>query len=1048
MKKINRQQIKELFPYRIYERGLVYYNANRVQGLSYNKQKEVWFAEVEGTSDYYVEVDFAKITSGRIRTFCECPAFEMYDTCKHLVAVMFEIADQDEIPKVTEAETLSFMEGIFDQTSLPSQVMSNKVPMKVQYVLKLERSNKIWLEIKTGIEHLYVVRHVRELLEHIFDCEKHYFTHKFTYYPEDHYFLQQDLDILEQLQTFILTGDMYTDRSYYAESAYDKRAVLIPPLDFPDLLEKLVQRDLLVIAKEKSYDNITVVRDDSPFQFTVTHDAAEQLVLKMEGVQAATYFEDYHMVFLDGTCYFPTKAQQQTWKQIRQLGMDDHELPITSTTADRFFSEALPVLKKQSPVEISEAVTDEIIEHPLRAKLYLEKSEEAIIGKLRYHYGDIEIDPFSNQTNKDVIIIRDVEIERHIMHLIEQSNFHFNGRELYINLLEDEEIYDFLYTILPMLDEYVELYLTADIQGFIVENEPIPSTTVQVESSTNLLEIGFDISGVDDEEVTAMIQAVIEKKRFYRLQTGAIVSLEGEEYQSIQRFFHDADLNEADISDGKVVMPVYRGMQIDELIETKKNYDPSFRKLLHQLQSPEEQVYDIPSELQAELRDYQQTGYQWFKSLSEYHLGGILADDMGLGKTVQTIAYLLSEEHTYPHLVVVPSSVIYNWRNECARFAPSLHVEVVAGTPEERSQIIQQAKQADVWITSYGTVRQDIELYRELTFHTLILDEAQFIKNHATKTSKAIREVKAQKRFALSGTPIENTVDELWAIFQVILPGLMPNLKEFRKLEPKEMATLTRPFILRRLKEDVLQELPEKIEAVHVSELTKEQKDLYVGYLQELQEITSASIAANNFQQNRMKILAGLTRLRQLCCHPSLFIENYEGRSGKLDELLETVQTMKNSGRRMLIFSQFTSMHELFIEEFDKLGIDYFYLHGQTPSRKRVEMSEAFNQGEKDVFLISLRAGGTGLNLTGADTVILYDLWWNPAVEDQAAGRAHRYGQKNVVQVIRFITEGTIEEKIYELQQKKRELINQVIQPGETMLSSLSEDDVRLLLNI
>jgi len=1003
---------------------------------------------VEGTSDYYVEIDFSKMDSGRIQTYCECPAFEMYDSCKHLAAVMLEIADRHEIPQITEAETVSFMEGIFEDTLPPSQIMDDKLPMNVQYLLKFERSSKIWLEIKTGIDHLYVVRHMRDLLAHIFDGEEHYFTHKFTYHPEDHYFFAQDLEILEQLQTFIMTGDMYTDRSYYAESAYDKRSVLIPPIVFPNLLEKLVERDLHIETRDNTYKYPTIVRDDSPFRFMVTHDDAEQLVLQMEGVEGATYFEDYRMVFLDGTCYFPTKAQQKTWEQIRQLGMTNHALPITTATADRFFSESLPVLKKQSQVDISEAVTDEIIEHPLRAKLYLEKSEEAIIGKLHYHYGPIEMDPFSDRDKKDVIIIRDVEKEQHIMHLIEQSNFHYNGKELYINLLEDEEVYDFLYTILPMLDEYVELYLTSDIQGFIVENEPIPSTTVQVESSTNLLEIGFDISGVDDDEVTAMIQAVIEKKRFYRLQTGAIVSLEGEEYQSIQRFFHDANLNEADITDGKIVMPAYRGMQIDELIETKKSYDPSFRKLLHQLKSPEQQVFELPSNLQAELRDYQETGYQWFKSLSEYNLGGILADDMGLGKTIQTIAYLLSEERTDPHLVVVPSSVIYNWRNECERFAPSLHVKVIVGTPEERSQMIQQGDNADIWITSYGTVRQDIGLYRDRAFHTLILDEAQFIKNHATKTYKAIREVKAQKRFALSGTPIENTVDELWAIFQVVLPGLMPSLKEFRRLDPSKIATLTRPFVLRRLKEDVLQELPEKIEAVHVSELTKDQKDLYVGYLQDLQEVTSKSIATDSFQQNRMKILAGLTRLRQLCCHPSLFIENYDGRSGKLDELLETVQTMKASGKRMLIFSQFTSMHEIFMKEFERLGIDYFYLDGQTPSKKRVEMSEAFNQGEKSVFLISLRAGGTGLNLIGADTVILYDLWWNPAVEDQAAGRAHRFGQKNVVQIVRFITEGTIEEKIYELQQKKRELIDQVIQPGESMLSSLSEEDVRQLLSL
>ena len=498
-------------------------------------------------------------------------------------------------------------------------------------------------------------------------------------------------------------------------------------------------------------------------------------------------------------------------------------------------------------------------------------------------------------------------------------------------------------------------------------------------------------------------------------------------------------------------MPVYRGTQLDELIDTKNNYDPSFRHLLHQLKSPEEQVYELPEQLQASLRNYQMTGFRWFKSLSNYHLGGILADDMGLGKTLQSIAYIASEKEqkgAEPNLIIAPSSVVYNWKNEFEKFAPHLSVVVLTGSPEERQQLIEASTGTDVWITSYATLRQDIEIYREFSFQSMILDEAQYIKNYATKTSQSIREIKAARRFALSGTPIENSIDELWAIFQVVLPGLMPNQRSFKQLSNEKIAMITRPFILRRLKKDVLKELPDKIESVHVSELTKEQKDLYVGYLRQVQQEAAQSMKESAFQQNRMKILAGLTRLRQLCCHPSLFIENYEGYSGKLEQLMDTVKTAIESGKRMLIFSQFTSMHEIIKERLEKEGFGYFYLHGQTPAKDRVEMSERFNNGENSIFLISLKAGGTGLNLTGADTVILYDLWWNPAVEDQATGRAHRFGQKNVVQVIRLVTEGTIEEKIYDLQQKKRELIDQVIQPGETMLSSLSEDDIRQLLSL
>lgn len=1047
MKIINRNVIQRLFPLHIYERGLKYYHEDRVRGLSYNRHEEAWFAEVEGTEDYYVDIQFNEINDGKVKTYCECPAFDSYKSCKHIVAVLLKISDQRVPNRFDEKITTQFLDGILS-SQRSTHFEMEKIPMMVEYYVKLEHNNKIWLELKTGVEHRYVIRNVREFLEHVLNNEAHFFTNRFSFDPELHYFLQQDIQILEMLQSFIQTGDIFTDRGYYSENAYDKRLFLVPPIAFFQLIELLKERSTTVEIGKSFYQGMEIVKDAFPFDFKVAHDDKKELVLQVEGFKEIKYFTPYKMIFSAGVFYFPNDDQLKVMNQIKRFGVASQELPISTETADLFFSEVLPVLKKVSHVEISDQVTDEIIELPLRAKMYLQKNEEAILGKLSYHYGTYEIDPFAKRKEKDVIIIRDVEAEQLIMNLIEHSNFHYNGKELYIKMTNDEEVYDFLYHILPILDQHVELFLTSEIQSLIVETEPTPSTTVNVQTGTNLLEIGFDISGVDDDEVKAMIQAVIEKKRFYRLNSGALVSLEGDEYRSMQRFFDDLHIKGKDVQDGNVTVPVYRGAQIDELIETKKSYDPSFRKLLHQLKSPDEQVFEIPENLQASLRQYQEIGYQWFKSLSEYHLGGILADDMGLGKTLQTITYLLSEPSDKLHLVIVPSSVIYNWRNECQKFAPDLKVAVITGSPEEREQLMNEAKEANVWITSYGTVRQDVNYYKEMKFQTLILDEAQYIKNYATKTSKAIREIVAEKRFALSGTPIENSLDELWAIFQVILPGLMPGQKEFRQLGPGKIASLTRPFVLRRLKEEVLTELPEKIETVHVSELTKEQKELYVGYLQELQEVTSASIAANNFQQNRMKILAGLTRLRQLCCHPSLFIENYEGKSGKLDELMESVQTMIENGKRMLIFSQFTSMHDLIINELEKLNIDYFYLHGQTPSKDRVEMSEAFNNGEKNVFLISLRAGGTGLNLTGADTVILYDLWWNPAVEDQAAGRAHRFGQKKVVQVIRYITEGTIEEKIYELQQKKRELIDQVIKPGETMLSSLSEDDVRELLSI
>ncbi|MBP1970964.1 SNF2 family DNA or RNA helicase [Virgibacillus natechei] len=1057
MKRISDFNIQKLFPNIIYKRGLDYFKRDKVSDLLYDINNQLWTATVHGSENYFVELNMKGFANGSVETYCTCPAFETFGSCKHIAATLISVANRESggsAPAFSNYDYqianrfISALTSI-QQPSTTTEILPEKVPMHVEFYCKWSFDKNLLIELKAGEKRRFVVKDAYDFLGNVLQGNEHYFTKTFTYNPETHYFLQQDLSIFELLYSILKNEQIYNGYTFYYNqgNVSDKRSIVIPPLVIRELFEKLVERDFTAETRDKQYNPVTLEEEALPFQFALTKNDRNDLMLTMEEIGDATYFKPYEMLFYQGTFYFPKKEQIPVLEEISEFGMNDLQLPINQTQADTFLSEVLPTLKKVGDVEIAKKVAEEIIQVPLRAKMYLEMKADLITGRLEYHYGDQLVDPFSGRKQNDVIIIRDVEKEQQIMSLIEHANFHYNGKELYIEA-DEEEIYKFLYNVLPLLDEQVELFLTSDIRNLIVENNPMPSTSVNLESSSNLLEIGFDIDGVDDSEINQIIEAVIEKKRYYRMQSGALLSLEGEEFSSMQQFFHDFEIKKDDLQDGNVHMPVFRGTQIDELIETNKNYDPSFRKLLNHLKSPEDQVYELPENLQGSLRNYQETGFQWFKSLSNYHLGGILADDMGLGKTLQSIAYIASEPSDHPHLVVAPSSVVYNWKNEFHKFAPDLNVAILTGSPIERKQKIAELTGMDVWITSYATLRQDIELYRELTFQTLILDEAQFIKNYATKTSQAIREIRAGRRFALSGTPIENSIEELWAIFQVILPGLMPSQRNFKQLSHEKIATMTKPFILRRLKNEVLKELPDKIESVSVSELTNDQKDLYVGYLRQVQQEASQSMAESGFNQNRMKILAGLTRLRQICCHPSLFIENYQGYSGKLEQLMDTVRNAIDNGKRMLIFSQFTSMHEIIIEKLKQEGIDYFYLHGGTPSQERVEMSERFNNGENSVFLISLKAGGTGLNLTGADTVILYDLWWNPAVEDQATGRAHRFGQKNVVQVIRLVTEGTIEEKIYDLQQKKRELIDQVIQPGETMLSSLSEDDVRELLSI
>ncbi|WP_077329462.1 DEAD/DEAH box helicase [Virgibacillus siamensis] len=1045
--------IQKLFPSVVYRRGLEYFQNGLVNNLLYDINYNVWTASVAGTEDYFVEIDTSEFDKGSINTYCDCPAYSTFGPCKHIAAVMLSIADRQTGGKqyVSRNYTASdnFMQSIasLNDYQAGNDLTYRKKQVHVEYYCKWTYDHHLMLEMKAGDSRSLIVKNAAEFLEDVHEGREHYFTKSFTYDPSVHVIDAPDREIFGLLHESIRNEKIYAGRVFHYRDS-PERAIVIPPLLAKQLLYLLVERDFTVETGErKTYRDIRIVEDELPFQFDLTKDHEGELMLKIEELERMTYLKLYELIFKEGSFYFPSKEQVPIVEKVTAMPPAYKNLPIAKKQADAFISEVIPSLKRIGDVQIADSVSSEIIQHPLTAKLYLEMKDDAIIGRLEYHYGDLQIDPFNGRDQEDVIVIRDVEKEKQVMHLIEHANFHYNGEKLYISPDEDE-LYDFLYHMLPLLDKYVDLFLTSDLRNMIVDQQPSPTTSVNLESSSNLLDIGFNIEGINDSEVDQVLDAIMERKRYYRMQNGALLSLEGEEFSSMKQLMEDLDIQKEDMQDGNVQMPVFRGTQVDDLIHTKKAYDPAFRKLLHQLRSPEEQVFPLPENLQATLRSYQMTGYQWFKSLSAYYLGGILADDMGLGKTIQSIAYILSEPSDQPHLIVAPSSVLYNWKNECEKFAPTLKTAILTGTPKEREKMINEFSYMDVWITSYATLRQDIALYREKAFQTLILDEAQYIKNYATKTSRAIREIDASRRFALSGTPIENSIDELWAIFQVILPGLMPNQRTFKQMSPEKIASLTKPFILRRLKQDVLKELPEKIETVHVSELTKEQKNLYVGYWRELQQEAAKSMEETGFNKNRMKILAGLTRLRQICCHPSVFADNYEGESGKLNQLMDTIRNAIANGKRMLIFSQFTSMHEIIIEKLKAEGIDFFYLHGQTPSQERVHMSERFNNGEKNVFLISLKAGGTGLNLTGADTVILYDLWWNPAVEDQATGRAHRFGQKNVVQVIRLITEGTIEEKIYELQQKKRELIDQVIQPGETMLSSLSEEDVRELLNI
>ena len=566
---------------------------------------------------------------------------------------------------------------------------------------------------------------------------------------------------------------------------------------------------------------------------------------------------------------------------------------------------------------------------------------------------------------------------------------------------------------------------------------------IDIQTSGRLLEIGFEFDSIDPSEVDQVMSALIEKNDYYISQTGKVLIFDEETKQISQTLLN---LRAKKTKTGQLQTNRIAAFQLSQLFETADNvqFSEEFRHLAHDLIHPEQ--FPLGKlQVTAKLRDYQELGVRWLSMLNHYGFGGILADDMGLGKTLQTIAFLSSVVTSDSKiLILAPSSLIYNWKEEFEKFAPQMKVEVIYGLKASRDEII--ASNPQVAITSYASFRQDVEQYEKNQYQYLILDEAQVMKNSQTKIAQYLRKFDVPHTFALSGTPIENHVEELWSIFQIVLPGLFPGKKEFKQLSPETISQYVKPFIMRRKKSEVLQELPDLIEMTYKNELADDQKTIYLAQLKQMQDRILSS-SEEELNRSKMEILSGLMRLRQICDTPSLFLEDYAGESGKLDSLRELLEQIKDGNQRVLIFSQFRGMLDIIEKELDALKMTSFKITGSTPANERQDMTNAFNSGQGDAFLISLKAGGVGLNLTGADTVILVDLWWNPAVEDQAIGRAHRMGQDKNVEVYRMITRGTIEEKIQELQTSKRHLVSTILDGTETR-SSLSIEEIREILGI
>ncbi len=553
----------------------------------------------------------------------------------------------------------------------------------------------------------------------------------------------------------------------------------------------------------------------------------------------------------------------------------------------------------------------------------------------------------------------------------------------------------------------------------------------------------LDIDGVDSNEYREIFSSYKNNNRLYRMKNGAYLDLKDNDLEQAFKLIDILNIyNDFD----NMKIPNNKAIYLEKLIEDEDlsfvNGSKYVSNVVKKFDKVKSKNYEIPKDLNATLRDYQVSGFEFFKTLSDYQFGGILADEMGLGKTIQTIAFLLSNKDK-KSIVITPTALIYNWKNEFEKFAPTLKVGLLHAAKSEREKILDNIDNYDVILTTYTTYKNDIDKYKNINFDYCIIDEAQNIKNPDAIITKAIKNVNAKVKFALTGTPIENNLMELWSIFDFIMPGYLYNKSKFKSIFVNndkniiELKNLIKPFILRRTKKEVITELPDKIEQKIIIDLEKEHKRAYKGYV----NLITRKIKENN--QDNITVFSYLTKLRQLCLSPELMVKNYQGKNSKLDVLINIIKI--HSDEKILVFSQFTKVLEVIGKRLNEENISYSYLDGKTSAKDRVKLVEEFNTNNNKVFLISLKAGGTGLNLTSANIVVHFDPWWNPAVEDQASDRAHRIGQKNVVNVIKLIAKGTAEERVINLQETKKELIEDVINgnlDNSSTLKNLSKDDI------
>ena len=945
--------------------------------------------------------------------------------CRHVAALMIAACGGAGTPVGPKAggewlsDLLSRQSG--QSLSVPQE------PVQLYPMLAKASSTSVNLSLKIGRTRPYVVRSMAEFAQRANRRETAIYGRELTFSHKEEELLSSDAALFGQI--VMLAGN---------EAIASGADLTLAGAVLDQTMRLLVGREVDVRGENGAQRRLKVVRRDIALELELEQmqEDAQLCVLAQSVVlgQAGAYlFAQEELVCAFGDAFDRIAALVQIAAAYPEgIRFDPSQLEEVCTRLILPAKECA-IMRKGQPILAAHTPT------PITVRLYVDaRGDRQLTCHTEFDYLGTVLK--SGQTHPHIrrneALEADVRaaVSRLFPEKLSDDDYLFEG--------DDDARFALLSEQLASLERAGEVHVSRQLADMHVKKPR--SISFGLTGQKERLTLKADLGGYTQEDLTAALNAYRLRRAYVRLTDGTFLSGEAlAQAAQTAQVLDGLDMTAQQAEEGTEI-PMSRAMYLETALENRESLTLSAPKEIEawtqRMKAAQTTRAQQPAGLNAQLRGYQLEGLSWLCALSHAGFSGILADDMGLGKTIQALAMLLcakEQGQSVRALVVCPASLQLNWLAEAQRFAPGLSSACLMGAAKERTDMITRSEAPELLITSYDQLRRDVQAYEGIVFTHILLDEAQNIKNAASQAAKAVKTLRSEHRFAMTGTPIENRLSELWSIFDFLMPGYLGSYKTFkdrfeapvvREADEQARETLhlmVAPFILRRMKKDVLADLPEKVETVMTSEMTPEQHKLYLAHAAQLKKESEGGLLDG---QEKIKMLAGLTRLRQLCCDPRLCLENYRGGSGKLDQLMEVVQDAIAAGHRILLFSQFTSMLDLIAQALSDEGVAYYLLTGDTSKEERMSLVKQFNEDAgADVFLISLKAGGTGLNLTGADVVIHYDPWWNVAAQNQATDRAYRIGQTKGVQVISMIASGTVEEYILRLQEQKRTLSDGVL---------------------